>query len=77
MKQMMEQSLVVRTGCGTPLWSRGGKGEGEGEGEGEARLESNKTEATVCVEGKYVLSILRSSKCNFSPGQPFARSHNS
>ena len=26
MKMMMVQSLVVMTGCGTPLWCRGGKG---------------------------------------------------
>ena len=27
MKTMMVKSLVVGTGCGTPLWWRGGKGE--------------------------------------------------
>ena len=29
MKTMMMQSLVVIGGCGTPLWSKGGKGETE------------------------------------------------
>ena len=41
MKMMMVASLVVRSGCGTPLWLRGGKGGGVVVGGGVMDIDRN------------------------------------